>query len=49
MAFCANPAARSNFTFGQAVAGFLVSPGLPFVDILSEKLVARVFAKHLPS
>lgn len=46
MVACSNPAARGNFTFGQAVAGFLVSPGLPFVDILSEKLVARVFAKH---
>lgn len=46
MASCANPATRGNFTFGQAVAGFLVAPGLPFVDILSEKLIARVFAKH---
>lgn len=46
MASCADPAARGNFTFRQAVAGFLVSPGLPFVDILSEKLIARVFAKH---
>lgn len=46
MASCANPATRGNFTFEQAVAGFLVAPGLPFVDILSEKLIARVFAKH---
>jgi putative transposase len=46
MASCADPAARGNFTFGQTVAGFLVSPGLPFVDILSEMLIARVFAKH---
>jgi len=46
MAFSANPAARSNFTFRQAAAGFLGALGLPFVDILSEKLIARVFAKH---
>jgi len=47
MAFLCQSAVRGNFTFGQAVAGFLVSPGLPFVDILNEKLIDRVFAKHL--
>lgn len=46
MAFSANPAAQSNFTFRQTTAGFLGAPGLPFGDILSEKLIARVFAKH---
>jgi hypothetical protein len=46
MAFSANPTAQSNFTFRQTAAGFLGAPGLPFVDILSEKLIARVFAKH---
>ncbi|HBJ36111.1 MAG TPA: hypothetical protein DDZ51_15455 [Planctomycetaceae bacterium] len=46
IAFFANPAAQSNFTFRQTTAGFLGATGLPFVDILSEKLIARVFAKH---
>ena len=46
MASCANPADQSNFTFRQAFAGYLASPGLPFVDILSEQRIARVFAKH---
>ena len=46
MAFCANPADRGNFTFGQAVSGFLTSPGLPFVDILTEQRIAGVFKKH---
>lgn len=46
MASCTNPAASGKFTFQQAVAGFLGAPGLPFVDILGEKLVARIFAKH---
>jgi hypothetical protein len=30
MAFSANPAARSNFTFRQTAAGFLGAPGLSF-------------------
>lgn len=46
MASCADHVDRGNFTFGQAVAGFLASPGLPFVDILCEQRIARVFAKH---
>lgn len=46
MAFCANPATGGNFSFGQTVAGFLGSPGLPFVDILSQKLITQVFEKH---
>jgi len=46
MAFSANPAAGNNFTFRQTAAGFLGAIGLPFVDIVSEKLMARVFAKH---
>ncbi len=46
MAFSSNPATQSNFTFRQSVAGFLSATGLPFVDILSENLIAQVFAKH---
>jgi putative transposase len=46
MAFCVHPGNRGNFTFGQAVSGFLTSPGLPFVDILSEQRIAGVFKKH---
>ena len=46
MAFCVNPASQGNFTFGQTVAGFLTSPGLPFVDILSEQRITCVFRKH---
>ncbi len=46
MTSCPDSSRKCNFTFGQAVAGFLSSPGLPFVDVLSEKRIARVFAKH---
>lgn len=35
-----------SFTFAAAVSGFLTCTGLPFVDILSEKRIQRVFAKH---
>lgn len=46
MTSCVNPADRGNFTFRQAVSGFLTAPGLPFVDILSAQRIAGVFEKH---
>ena len=41
-----HPSVRGSFTFASTVAGFLSCPGLPFVDILSETRIQRVFAKH---
>lgn len=46
MTSSANPASRGNFSFAQTMAGFLGSPGLPFVDVLSESRIASAFAKH---
>lgn len=46
MAFSLHSANQSNFSFGQAVGAFLSSPGLPFVDVLSEQRIADVFRKH---
>ncbi|TWU37907.1 hypothetical protein Q31b_46960 [Novipirellula aureliae] len=40
------PSVKGSFTFASTVAGFLSCPGLPFVDILSETRIQRVFAKH---
>lgn len=37
---------QSSFGFGNAVAGFLSRPDLPFAEILTEDRIRRVFAKH---
>ena len=37
---------RRSFNFGDAVAGFLSQPGLPFESILTEQRIRKVFAKH---
>lgn len=41
-----HPTGARCFTFATTVAGFLSCPGLPFVDILSETRIQRVFARH---
>ena len=46
MASCSSSSSQSNFTFADAMAGFLHCVGLPFVDILSEHRIAKAFEKH---
>jgi hypothetical protein len=46
MALCSGSPSQGNFTFADAMAGFLHYAGLPFVDILSERRIATAFEKH---
>jgi hypothetical protein len=35
-----------SFSFADSLAAFLVRPGLPFADVLTEERIQRVFQKH---
>jgi putative transposase len=46
MSVIPNTPPQGSFGFGDAVAGFLSQPDLPFAEILSQERMERVFAKH---
>ncbi|TWU11078.1 IS4 family transposase [Allorhodopirellula heiligendammensis] len=46
MSVIPNSAPRRSFNLGNAVAGFLLQPELPFSQILTQDRIARVFARH---
>ncbi len=46
MSFIPINAPRRSFNLGNAVAGFLLQPELPFSQILTQERIARVFARH---
>jgi hypothetical protein len=46
IAFCANSISLGSFGFAQTIIGFLIAPGLRFVDMFSENRITSVFAKR---
>ncbi|MCO8123470.1 hypothetical protein NHH03_17115 [Stieleria sp. TO1_6] len=46
MASCSSSPSQGNFTFADAMAGFLHCAGLPFVDILSEHRIGSAFERR---
>jgi putative transposase len=46
MASLTDSANGGTFNFGDSVTAFLLRPGLPFAEILTEERIERVFARH---